>query len=265
MTGGGDTEHVRLAIEGGLAIITLCRADAGNALDDQSGRALKDAALACATAREVRAVLLRAEGKHFCFGGDLAHVSRQDDPGRAVREMTQDFHAAILLFTQMAAPLVCAVRGAATGAGLSLAAAADYVIASDTAFFAYAYTSVGFSADGGLTWTLPRLIGLRAFQSLYLTNRRVPAPEALNLGIVSEMVDDAALDQRALAFARERAAGPTLAFGAVKRLAGSAFSSTLPSQLEAESDILCRLARSDDSAQAIKAMLNRRQPTFSGS
>lgn len=259
----GTEPRVRLELSDGLAVVTLTRPAAGNALDDQAGRELRQAALAC-SAPGVRAVLLQAEGRNFCFGGDLAHISRQEDRGLSVRDMTVDFHAAIALFGQMDAPLVCAVRGAATGAGLSLAAIADYVIASDGAQFAYAYTGVGFSADGGLTWTLPRLIGLRAFQALYLTGRRVSAVEAQALGIVSEVVEDGALESRALAFATGIVKGPTLAFGAIKRLAAAGFAAPLASQLEAEAQALTVLAGSDDAGQAIRALLERKTPHFAG-
>lgn len=263
MSADTDTPRVRYEITDGLAVVTLTRPAAGNALDGLAGRELRQAALAC-SAPEVRAVLLQAEGRNFCFGGDLAHISRQEDRGLSVRDMTIDFHAAIAMFGHMNAPVVCAVRGAATGAGLSLAAISDYVIASDGAHFAYAYTGVGFSADGGLTWTLPRLIGLRAFQSLYLTGRRVTAVEAQMLGIVSEVVEDAALDARARAFATEIAVGPTLAFGAVKRLAASAFNQSLAAQLELEAHVLAALANSEDAGQAIRALLERKPPHFAG-
>lgn len=263
MTDAARAARVRLEVKDGLVIVTLARPDAGNALDDQAGRELRQAALAC-SAPDVRAVLLQAEGRNFCFGGDLGHIARQEDRGRSVRDMTVDFHAAISLFGQMNAPLICAVRGAATGAGLSLAAISDYVIASSEAQFAYAYTGVGFSADGGLTWTLPRLIGLRAFQSLYLTGRRVKADEALSLGIVSEVVEEADLNARALALASEIAAGPTLAFGAVKRLAAAGLTQSLAAQLEAESQALAGLANSDDAGQAIRALLERKPPHFTG-
>lgn len=256
--------RVHLDIADGLATITLTRPKAGNALDDQAGREFRAAALACATAEDVRAVLLCAQGPNFCFGGDLAHIAAQTDRGKAVRDMTFDFHAAVGLLAGMRKPLVCAVRGAATGAGLSLAAISDYLICSDTAVFAYAYCGVGLSADGGLTWSLPRVIGLRAFQSLYLTGRRVDAEEGQRLGLVSEIVEDGALDARAVAFARQLADGPTLAYGAIKRLAASAFSQGLAAQLDAEGEALVALARSQDTDGAVKAVLARTQPAFKG-
>jgi 2-(1,2-epoxy-1,2-dihydrophenyl)acetyl-CoA isomerase len=258
-----ESPRVTLSISNGLAVITLTRPEAGNALDGQAGLELRQAALAC-SGSEVRAVLLKAEGRNFCFGGDLAHIARQKDRGSSVRDMTIDFHAAIALLGQMNAPVICAVRGAASGAGLSLAAISDYVIASSEAQFSYAYTGVGFSADGGLTWTLPRLIGLRSFQALYLTGRRVKATEALALGIVSEVVPDETLDDRALAFASEIAAGPTLAFGAVKRLAAEGLTQSLAAHLDAESRALAVLADTEDAGQAIGALLARKSPNFIG-
>lgn len=256
--------RTRLEISDGLAILTLCRPAAGNALDALAGKELRAAALACATTAGVRSVLLRAEGPNFCFGGDLEHIAAESDRGAKVRDMTFDFHAAISLLAGMPAPLVCAVRGAATGAGLSMAAISDYLLCGTSAYFAYAYSSVGLSADGGLTWTLPRLIGLRAFQSLYLTGRRVTADEALTLGLATEVVHDAELDSRALSLARTLAEGPTMAYGRIKRLASNSFSRDLAGQLEAEGEALVDLARSADAAGAIDALLARTKPVFEG-
>ena len=262
-TDEGD-DRLRIVRDGGLVTLVLSRGGKGNALDARAGRELRDAALACAMDPSVRAVLLTADGPNFCVGGDMGHLLAQADVGLAVRAMTTDFHAAILLLARMDAPLVCAVQGAAAGAGLSLAAVADHVVASQSASFAYAYTRVGLSADGGLTWTLPRLIGLRRFQSLYLTGRRLSAAEALEWGVVSEVVDDDALGARALEVARQLASGPTGAYGAVKRLAASSFDHGLEAQLESEIRALTERVRSPEAAEAIAALMSRRTPAASG-
>lgn len=257
-------ERIRLEKDGGLATITLCRPEAGNALDATAGREFRDAAIECSTSSDVRAVLLIAEGKNFCVGGDLAFIGKQADAGASIRDMTVDFHAAMHLFSQMDAPLVTAVQGAATGAGLALAAVSDYVVASSSALFAYAYTGVGLSADGGLSWTLPRLIGVRNFQSLYLSGRRLSAEEALSLGIVSEVADEESYADRARAFAQQLANGPTLAYGAIKRLLGNSFDQGFAAQLEQEAQVITKVARSEDTRGAIEALFAKRKPVFNG-
>ncbi|MGE4324321.1 MAG: enoyl-CoA hydratase/isomerase family protein [Sphingobium sp.] len=254
----------RFERDGGLATITLCRPEAGNALDDAAGREIREIAVECVRNADIRAVLMLSEGKNFCVGGDLGHVGKQADPGGAIREMTVDFHAAMLLFSQMDAPLITGVQGAATGAGLSLTAVSDYVVAARSSLFAYAYTGIGLTSDGGLTWTLPRLIGLRNFQSLYLTGRRVSAEEALTLGIVSEVADDEAYADRARALATQIAQGPTRAFGAIKRLTSATFDHGFAAQLEAESQAIMQVARTDDVRGAIEALFAKRKPVFNG-
>jgi 2-(1,2-epoxy-1,2-dihydrophenyl)acetyl-CoA isomerase len=214
--------------------------------------------------KAIRAVLLRADGKGFCAGGDLSYLGQHRDVGIAIRELTADFHAAQTLFSTMQAPLICAVQGAAAGGGMALALIADYLIAGRSAFFAYAYQDIGLSADGGMSWTLPRLIGMRNFQKLYLSGGRVTAEAALGMGMISEIAEDDELDAKAHAYARRIADGPTLAYGAIKRLALAGAEGSLAAQLEAEASAISELSRSQDSRSAIAALLGKRKPVFKG-
>ena len=259
-----DFETLAFVVDGGLATITLARPDQGNAVARKFGEEFRAVALICQTDPEIRAVLLRAQGKAFCVGGDLKDFVAQADLATAVKEMTIDFHAAVSMLARMDAPLVCAVNGIAAGAGLTLACLADYAIAGQSAAFTYAYAGVGFTADGGLTWLLPRLVGLRNFQSLVLSARVVPAAEALALGIVSEVVEDADLATRAEAFARRLSQGPTKAYGGIKRLALASFSHEYEAHLEAEAQALFVAAKTDDARGAVAAMAQRKKPAFNG-
>ena len=256
-------ERIRFEQDGGLAIITLCRPAQGNAIDAGAGRELREAAVKCATDPEIRAVLLAAEGKHFCVGGDVVALGQLEDLPASIRERTIDFHAAMQLFAQMDAPLVCAVKGAAVGAGLAMVAVSDYVVASHSAVFAYAFTGVGLSADGGLTWTLPRLMGVRNFQSFYLTGQRITAEQAAAWGIVSEVAGDDYLD-KARGLARQIAEGPTVALGTIKRLLLNSFDQGFAAQLEDEAMTAARVSRSDDTRGAIAAWLAGEKPKFNG-
>jgi len=257
-------ETIVFALDAGLATITLNTPERGNAVAKKFGQEFRAAALICQTNPTVRAVLLRAEGKAFCVGGDLKDFAGQADLPAAVKDMTIDFHAAVSMLARMDAPLVCAVNGIAAGAGLTMACLADYVIAGTSAAFTYAYAGVGFTADGGLTWLLPRLVGLRNFQSLLLSGRVVPAAEALALGIVSEVVDDAELPARAETFARRLSQGPTKAYGGIKRLALASFSQAYEAHLEAEAQALFLAAGTEDARGAIAAMAARQKPVFNG-
>lgn len=256
--------RIKFAIEDGLAIITLNRPEAGNAIDGQGTVELREAALRCTTDSSVRAVLLQSEGPNFCFGGDLDFIIGSENRCWGVISTLVDFQLAIVRLATMNAPLVVAVRGAAVGAGLSLAAVGDYVFSSEGAKFSFAFGAVGLSGDGGISWTLPRLIGMRNFKTLALTNKRLTASEAKEMGIVSEVVADEALNAAAMAFARGLAIGPTLAFGAIKRLANNSFSNDLAAQLEAETQMMTQLAQTNDVANGINALFAKQPVRFEG-
>ncbi|NNM00611.1 MAG: enoyl-CoA hydratase, partial [Gammaproteobacteria bacterium] len=173
-------------------------------------------------------------------------------------------HAAIARFTRMNAPVIMAVHGAAAGAGMSLICGGDIVIAARAAKFTMAYTAIGLPPDGGGSYFLPRVVGLRRAQELILTNRRLSADEALDWGLVTEVVADDALAERAGALAANLASGPTLAYGAAKRLLADTLSNTLETQMELETRAIAGAAAGEDSAGAIQAFLAKQKPTFSG-
>lgn len=255
----------RLEIEeGGLAIITLARGDRGNPFDGATARALREAALACDDNPSVRAVLLRAEGKNFCVGGSLDTFQAADDLSAAVKDMVFDFHGAVSKLARSRNPLIVAVQGAAAGVGVSLVGLADLVIAGASAHFTVAYGGIGFTTDGGMSYTVPRLIGLRRFQELYLTNRRVPAAEAQSMGLITEVVPDETVQDRAHALARQIAAGPTIAYGKVRELLLATYGNGFETHLEMEARLLAEACRSADVKEGIAAVMGRRRAAFQG-
>jgi 2-(1,2-epoxy-1,2-dihydrophenyl)acetyl-CoA isomerase len=164
----------------------------------------------------------------------------------------------------MNAPMVIAVNGNAGGAGMSLAATGDIVIAGESTRFTLAYTRVGLSPDGSATYFLPRLIGLRRTMELALTNRLISAREAEKWGIVTRVVPDTDVVIQAQSIAAELAAGPTRSFGAVKRLLYASANSTLDEQMELETETIADVARNEDSHEGITAFLAKRAPNFKG-
>lgn len=257
-------KRIKTDFDGGVMTLTLARPDAGNALDGQCSVELREAAMRCALRRDIRAVLIRADGDDFCFGGDLQFMSGADDMPWAIRSTVVDFHLAILQFATMTAPVVVAVNGAAAGAGLALAAVGDYVIAADNAKFAFAYDAVGLSGDGGISWTLPRLVGMRTYKDIVFGGRRLSAKQALEIGLLSEITAAGDLDAVALAHARRLAAGPTQAYGAIKQLANQSFTSDFADQLDLEARTISDLARSADVSNAMAALLAKKKPVFEG-
>src|SRR3954464_3947461 len=177
-----------------IARITLNRPDVGNALDLELATALRQAAEGL-QGSDVGAVILTGAGKAFCVGGDLQYMRGADEVGDAVLRLATQFHAALEALAALDAPVISAVRGAAAGGGMSLAIAADIVLAAESARFTVAYTAIGFPPDGGSTWTLPRLVGLRRAAELMLLNERLDATAAHDLGILTRVVPDDALDQ----------------------------------------------------------------------
>jgi 2-(1,2-epoxy-1,2-dihydrophenyl)acetyl-CoA isomerase len=164
----------------------------------------------------------------------------------------------------MPKPVVTAVNGAAAGIGMSFALCGDLVIASESAIFMSAYTAAGLSPDGGMTYLLPRMVGLARTKELLLMNRRLSAQEALEWGLVNKVVPDGELMKEAEALAKRLANGPTLSFGSVKRLLNETFSETLESHMEHEARRVVAMAKTKDGKEGIAAFIEKRRPNFTG-
>jgi 2-(1,2-epoxy-1,2-dihydrophenyl)acetyl-CoA isomerase len=258
-------ERLRYEVCEGVGEITLCRPEGANAVDLLLANELAEVAILCSEDPAVRAVLLRAEGAIFCAGGDVrSFTSAADGVPALLRRITAGLHVAVSRFARMNPPVVAAVGGTAAGAGMSLACSADIVVAADTAKFTMAYTKIGLVPDGSSTWFLPRRIGLARARDLMLRNRVLTAAEALAIGAVEEVVPAAELDATARRIARELAAGPTLAYGATKRLLLESFEHGLESQMELETAGIAGAAGTDDAREGIAAFFEKRRPVFRG-
>jgi 2-(1,2-epoxy-1,2-dihydrophenyl)acetyl-CoA isomerase len=256
---------VDVKIEDGVARITLNRPEAANALDLAMARDLFEAAIRCDVHGGVRAVVLTGAGRAFSAGGDVkAFAAAAERLPAYLKELTTHLHGAVSRLARMDAPVIAAVNGVAAGAGMSLACAADIVLAAESARFTMAYTRLGFTPDGSSTFFLARLIGLRRAQELLLTNRMLTASEALAWNLVTRVVPDAALSAEADKLARELAAGPTRAFGGVKRLLLAAASNGLETQMELETELITAAARGADGREGPAAFVAKRPPRFVG-
>ncbi|WP_326691744.1 MULTISPECIES: enoyl-CoA hydratase-related protein [unclassified Streptomyces] len=249
--------------DGGLAHVTLSRAEAGNAIGLETAHGLREAAHACAR-EDVRAVLLDGEGRSFCVGGDLREFSRFSGESleRHLLAVTEALHDALRTFATIDAPMVAAVQGAVAGAGIGLALAADVTLAADDASFTAAYTAIGYSPDAGVSWFLPRLVGPKRALDLLLTNRQVPAAEAAALGMVSQVVPADRLAAEAARTAEVLRRGPTAAFGATRRLVASGMTADLGAHLDRESAALAAAAASATGREGVAAFLGKRAPEF---
>ena len=258
-------ENIVLERNNGVATLTLNRPNAANSIDIPLARELMDAAIVCDDDPDTRAVILTGAGPMFSAGGDLRSFA---DAGLAVssrlKELTAYLHAAISRLTRMNAPVIAAVNGIAAGAGFSLAVAADLTIASDAAGFVMAYTNAGLVPDGSSTFYLPRRIGDRRTRELMLTNRRLSAAEALEWGVVNQVVPAAELMPTAEKLAATLAAGPTRSFGAVKALLNETFEHGLETQMELEARAIAAASITADGQEGIGAFLAKRKPAFTG-
>ncbi|WP_405813534.1 enoyl-CoA hydratase-related protein [Streptomyces sp. NBC_01390] len=255
--------RVTVEVDGdGLARVEMCRG-AGNAIDLAMARGLLDAARECEKAR-ARAVLLTGRGRSFCVGGDLKEFAALSGEELAAHlaEVTDALHGALRILAGLDAPLVAAVQGAVAGAGLGLATAADVSVAASDARFTAAYTAIGYTPDAGTSWSLPRLVGPRRAMDLLLTNRRVPAPEALEMGLVSRVVELERLYEEAVEVAGALARGATEAYGASRRLVDGALSVGLGEHLDAEARRLVAAAVSAEGREGVAAFLAGRRPDF---
>ena len=258
-------ETLSFHVSDGVARLALNRPNAANAFNTRICRDLFDAAIACDERDDIRAVVLTGEGSMFSAGGDLKFFAAQGDTlGVTLKEITGLLHAAIGRMAHMDAPVVGAINGMAAGAGFSLAAACDYAIAAKSARFTLAYTAAGLSPDGSSTWFLPRLIGLRRARELMLTNRMLSADEALDMNIIDRVVADEALEDEAMALAKQFAEGPTRAYGATKRLLQETWTSGLEVQMDRETRSISDLTRTADAHEGISAFIEKRKPDFKG-
>lgn len=259
-------EPLLLDVTAGVARLTLNRPDQGNALNAELGAALRAAASEIEARDDVRVVVLAAAGKSFCVGGDLAFMEQSGDRlDTAVHALATDAHAAIQTLIGLPAPVVAAVNGVAAGGGVGLAlTTADLVVAAASARFVLAYTAAALTPDCGASWILPRLVGPRLAAELLLLNRPVGAAEALELGMVTQVVDDDRLDDVVAELAGTLAAGPTAAYGSVKRELAAAATATLAEQLALEADEIAANASGRDGREGIAAFLAKRPPAFTG-
>lgn len=258
-------ETLNYEVANNVATITFNRPEAANAMDPLMAKEFGAAAIDADDDPAVRAIVLTGAGKMFCAGGDLGAFAQAGDGTRKLlMQMTGDLHLGLSRLARSKAPVVGAVNGTAAGAGFSLVMACDLAIAAESAVFTMAYTRAGLSPDGSSTYYMPRKIGDRRTRELMLTNRLLSSQEALDWGIVNQVVADADLLGEAQGLAQRLASGPTAAFAAVKTLLNGTFEQTLESQMELEARAIAGLAAGHDGQEGISAFFEKRKPVFKG-
>ena len=260
-----STESIHVERQDGLAILTLAQPARGNPIDGAFGRDFKNVASELLNCAELRAVLLRAEGANFSFGGDLkTFYPARDRLAPLVRDWTAELHMGLQRFWRLPVPVVTAVQGYAMGGGVALLAGCDVVLAGASARIGSAFAQLGFSCDSGSTVTLTYRMGVARARRFVLLAEVLRSEEAMQAGLVDQIIADAQLQDDALALARKLAAGPTVAYGEIKRLFMKAGAAQLEAQLEDEALTLARVSATLDAQEGIAAQVEKRKPMFQG-
>ncbi|MBS0504803.1 MAG: enoyl-CoA hydratase/isomerase family protein [Proteobacteria bacterium] len=259
-----DYETIRTRRDGDVLVVTLNRPERLNAAPPEMFDEIRAALGALDGAR---AVLIASEGRAFSSGADLASkaLAQDGDPAQQTYEaLTDSYNPTILALAELSVPVVSAVRGPAAGIGCSLALAADFVVASETAYFLQAFVNIGLVPDGGASWALPRLIGRARAAEMMMLGERVSAAKALDWGMIHRVVVDDALEAEALALATRLAAGPTLALGTMRRNLHAALDSSYADAMAREADTQRAMRRTGDSLEGGLAFLQKRKAEFRG-
>ncbi|MFI6942167.1 enoyl-CoA hydratase/isomerase family protein [Streptomyces sp. NPDC050418] len=263
-------DTVLYEVSDGLATITLNRPEAMNAMNTEAKVALRDAVQAAAADAGVRAVLLTATGRAFCVGQDLKeHIGsltedRASGSGQTMSTVREHYNPVMRALTEMQKPVVAGVNGVAAGAGFGFALAADYRVVAETASFNTSFAGVALTADSGVSWTLPRIVGPGRAADLLFFPRTVKAQEAYELGIANRLVPAESLAAEAESVARTLAAGPTVAYAALKESLAYGASHSLAETLEKEEELQTRAGASEDHAIAVKAFIAKEKPVYLG-
>ena len=260
-------ETVKWELSEGVGRITLDRPESLNAWTAELGRELKQVVTGDAADSAVRAVLITGAGRGFSSGADLKEGFDPADDGLPDlrKELHELYHPIIAGVRRLEKPVVAAVNGPAVGIGASLALACDLVLAARSAFFGLAFVNIGLMPDGGSTLFVPAAVGkARAFEMAFL-GQRVPAEQALDWGLVNELLDDEELEPHAAALAGRLAKGPTRSYASSKQALNNMLYPDLDRQLDLEAELQHALARTMDFQEGVSAFVEKREAVFQGS
>ncbi|KRW57434.1 enoyl-CoA hydratase/isomerase family protein [Pseudomonas sp. TTU2014-080ASC] len=234
----------------GIAHLRLNRPQSLNALNVELACQLYEACKTLAADPELRVLVISGEGRAFMAGGDLAEMLQQ--PVAVAQGIIEPMHASIQLLSEMPAIVIASVHGAVAGAGLSLMMAADIAVAAEGTRFNFAYTDIGVSCDGGASWVLPRIVGLRKALEIALLAEPFVAEQALELQLISKVFPADELAQATQALAERLAGREHIALANLKRLMRSALAATQEEQLDAERDAFVDCVARPEFTQAVE-------------
>jgi 2-(1,2-epoxy-1,2-dihydrophenyl)acetyl-CoA isomerase len=264
-----EYETVNVHREGAAATIELNRPETLNAWNAQLGHDLLAAVSAVAEDDAVRAVVLTGAGRAFSAGADLRDLAgREERTPEGVPNvrlaLTERYHPIITTIRTMPKPVLAAVNGPAVGIGLSLALAADLVVAAESAYLLLAFVNIGLVPDGGSSLFVPTRVGFARATEMAMLGERVPAAQALDWGLVNRVVPDDAFAGEVAALRDRLAAGPTRSYAGAKRELNHWLYARMDEQLELEADLQQEMVGSPDFAEGVAAFIEKRPPAFQG-
>lgn len=260
-------------VDGHVGVLALNRPDRRNALSPGIYTGLPSGLAQLAADPEIRVVVITGTGGAFSAGGDVKNMRERGDkaaaegpplPEAGVDELRRNQNSISLAIHRYPKPVIAALPGAAAGAGMSIALAADLRIAAESAFFLPAFSNIGASGDFGGSWFMTQLIGPARARELYFFSPRLSAREAFEMGIVNKVVPDEGFDEAALAYARELADRPPIALRLAKENMNRALVADLATCLDAEAQNMVRSMGSRDHTESVRAFLDKRSPEFEG-
>jgi 2-(1,2-epoxy-1,2-dihydrophenyl)acetyl-CoA isomerase len=260
------SDLVLLERTGAVATITLNRPEGMNALTVEAKLALLDAVSSVRDDSSVRALVLTGSGRAFCVGQDLREhaaliESGDDAPLRTVRD---HYNPLVTMLSELPIPTIAAINGTAAGAGLGIACICDFRIGATGARYTTAFAGIGLTADSGLSWSLPRLVGLGRAQALLLLAEPFTTEQALEMGLLNAVVAPDQVLPAATELATRLAAGPTAAYACIKQSLAFAGSATLVDALAKEDELQTRAGATADHAGAVRSFLAKEVPAFTG-
>ncbi len=261
--------HLEVSKSNSIATLTMNRPEARNALSMEMRSQLRDALHEIERDDTVRCVVLTGAGDHFMAGGDVKGMGESiKKPPEDIRQefmlRIHDLHPIMFAMRRMPKPVIASCRGAAAGAGVSIALACDLIMAADDAFFTLAYSKIGTSPDGSSSFHLPRAVGIKKAMEIALLGDRFDAQAAKGMGMINFVVPGSDLDAETDKLASRLANGPTHVYGNTKALFYRSLENEFESQLQAEAEYFSDCASRADFKEGVSAFIEKREPVFTG-
>lgn len=263
-------KNINVEVSNSIGTVTINRPESLNSLDIDTARSFKVALQIVAMDAAVRAILIRSEGGYFMAGGDVDYMNKVakdqsiSNKRKAIQQMIDEVNLLIRAIRNAPKPVVACVQGGAAGVGISILSACDFAIGSQDGIFSMAYSNLGTTPDGGASYTLPKLVGLKRANELLMLSERFNAEQALQMGLLNKIVPTESLTEKTQAYLSKITSGPTHAYGNIKKLVNASQTNSLDEQLEMETRFFIDCAETNDFIEGVSAFNSKRKPNFKG-